>query len=203
MGAVCLTHAGARHRCRASACIANAENLSRSRAIARRGASVEVLHLRVIRHHDPGMAATLVDRDARCGEIAIGEIADRDGDEVGEAAQGPIHGRAADRAEAEGDAVAFVADALELGGGALRPHLRAIEARLHTERRAGALLAFQAMAHGEPHRLAGAGDAQLPAAAGGGVAHGLALGGFGTVAMIDQLSSATLLMTIFMAFEST
>src|SRR5688572_7048879 len=114
------------------------------------------------------MAATLVDRDARCGEIALGEIADRDGDEVGEPAQGPIHGRAADRAAAEGDAVAFVADALELGGGALRPHLRAVEARLHAERRASALLALQAVAHGEPHRLANAGDAQLPAAAGGG-----------------------------------
>src|SRR5688572_12823017 len=122
----------------------------------------------MIRHCDPGMAAALVDRDARCGEIAIGEIADRDGDEVGEAAQGPIHGRAAGRAEAEGDAVAFVADALELGSRACGRHLRTREARLHAERRAGALLAFQAVAHGEPHRLAGADDAQLAAAAGGG-----------------------------------
>src|SRR6185436_3684300 len=167
-GAVCLARAGGAGRWRARACVGNAENSSRYRAItAARSPSVEVLHLRMIRHDDARMAAAFVDRNARRGQIAIGEVAEGDRADVGQTAQGPIHGRSARGAEAEGDAVAFVANALEFGHGALATHFRPVEARLRAERSAGAFLAFQAMAHRDAHRLTRAGDAQSTAAAAG------------------------------------
>jgi hypothetical protein len=77
------------------------------------GPSVEALHLRMIRHHDPGVAAALVDRETRRRKGGIREVADGNGDKIGLATHRPIDCRAARWAEAEGDAVAFIADPLE------------------------------------------------------------------------------------------
>jgi len=72
------------------------------------------------------------------------------------------------RAEVEGGPVATVGNLDEGLRPALDRRLRFRPARLHREGAPRALLAIEAVADGNAHRLAGDGGAKLPAAAGSG-----------------------------------
>ena len=114
------------------------------------------------------MPPPLIDRDTRRREIGIGEGARRDGENPRDAAQFPIDGRAALRAETEGDGATPVAFARE--GRALARdacHILAGESRLHAEGGAGPSLAVEAMADRDAKRLAVGNDLQLTAGTGG------------------------------------
>src|SRR5262245_30588019 len=126
-----------------------------------------MVHAGTVRHHDPAMAPRLIDRAARRAEAGIGESADGDRDEIGIGVDLPVDRRAADRTEIERHGAAFIALALIDGTLAFHAHLRVGVARLGAEHAAGAALAFQAVADGNAHRLALAGDAELAATAGG------------------------------------
>jgi len=134
-----------------------------------------MLHVRPLRQHDPAMAAALIDRVARRPEVGIGEGADGDGDQIGRRLELPVNGGAAPRTEMERERAAAVARPRPDGGLPLDPHLRPREPRLGTEHAAGAALARQAMADGDAHGIAVAGDAKLAATAGG------VMGGHGTL----------------------
>ena len=134
---------------------------------------------------DPVMPPPLIDRDTRRREIVA---AIRCAEEINFiklraswrghtrglsadnriAAQFPIDGRAALRAETEGDCATTVAFARE--GRALARdagHILAGESRLHAEGGAGPSLAVEAMADRDAKRLAVGNDLQLTAGTGG------------------------------------
>jgi len=127
------------------------------------------------------MARFFPHRDLRRRKRRIGEGADRHRDVIGKALAGPIKRRAADRTEVEGHRAAALGRALPLRRLPRDDDLLMFEARLIADHRARAALAFEAMAHRHPRRLARDGEVELAAAA-GGVAwgHGVSLGGDGT-----------------------
>jgi mannose-6-phosphate isomerase-like protein (cupin superfamily) len=103
-------------------------------------------------------------RDARRGEVRVGERADRHRDVL---RVGPVvDGRAAARAEEERALLAVVGDPHVLARVALNPYLLARPACLHPERAPCAPLAGEAVADRDPDRVALDLDRELPARAG-------------------------------------
>src|SRR5262249_43108644 len=99
------------------------------------------------RARHPGVSASLVNRMAWLRKIAIGESANRDGNEARRSAQFPIDRRSAGRAEVEADGVAAIGEPGELRCLARDCDLFAAEARLYAEDTPRALLESEAMTH--------------------------------------------------------
>src|SRR5262245_55765656 len=100
------------------------------------------------------MLAVLVDGKARAGKIGIGEGANRHGDDTRPAFDHISEGRSAMGAEAIGGAMAAVGDALPGLRLARDGDLVLGPACLRGKGAAGTLLAIEAMAHRNAHRLA-------------------------------------------------
>src|SRR5260221_14521755 len=108
------------------------------------------------------MGARYIDLDRGRREARIGKGAERDGDQIGRGRHRVVDGRAAARTEPEGERVAAVGGAHIVEGLAFDAlDLRLGEAGLGAEYAAGPLLAGEAMADGDPDRLARCGDAEL------------------------------------------
>src|SRR5262245_44845714 len=103
---------------------------------------------------DPVVLAVLVDGEARFGESEIGEGAQGHGDEARPAFDHEGDGRSAMRAKAIGGAVAAVGDAFPDLGFTRDLDLILGPARLRGKGTAAALLAIEAVAHRNAHRLA-------------------------------------------------
>ena len=117
---------------------------------------------------DPAMLALLPYRIVRRRKVAIGKIAHRYGKE-GVVRAGMIPKRAsACRAEMEVGGLTAVTNMFVNAGLAAYRHRIRREARLKSKCRSAAFLAIIAMADRNPDRFAGAGNAELAAAAGGG-----------------------------------
>src|SRR6185295_9126781 len=123
----------------------------------------------------PGVAGFLPVGEGGRREGGVGEGADGDGDIARKALAIPVDGGAAHGVDVVGEHDAAFGLARPRGGLAGEGDLLAAEARLVAEDGAGAALALQTVAHGDAHRLAGDGEVELPAAAGGAAGgHGLA-----------------------------
>src|SRR5690349_14168526 len=116
---------------------------------------------------DPLRLAVLIDREARPRKIGIREGADRHRDDARPAFDHEGDGRSASRAEAIGGAMAAVGDALPGLGLAGDGDLSLGPACLRSKGAARALLAVEAMAYRNAHRLAFACGLELSAAATG------------------------------------
>src|SRR6185503_3254227 len=114
----------------------------------------------------------LPDGERGPGKIGIGEGADGHRHETREAFAFPVHGRAALGAEAVGERVAALGLACVGAGLAAHRDALARKARLVAQHRAGAALAFDAVAHGDAHRVALGGEFKLSAVAGGAAGGG-------------------------------
>src|SRR4029453_210451 len=119
----------------------------------------------VAEYRDPVMLAMLVDREARAWKIRIGKGSERHGDDAWPAFDYISDGRSAIGAEAIGGAMTAVGDALPCLRLARDGDLVVGPARLHRKGAAGALLAIQAVAHRNAHRLAFACGLELAAPA--------------------------------------
>src|SRR5579859_7188858 len=115
----------------------------------------------------PAMAPLLIDGSGRRREIGIGEGAYGHRDQLRLVVGGVEDGRAAARAEMVETGVALVADPAPFVGLAADGDLFGPEARLHGKGAACPLLAGEAVAGGDAHRLALASGVERAAAAAG------------------------------------
>src|SRR5262245_5766159 len=120
----------------------------------------------ITEYRDPIMFAVLVDGEARARKTRIGEGAQGHGDDARPSLYDKGDGRSAVGAEAIGGAMAAVGDALPSLRLARDGDLVLGPARLRGKGAAGALLAIEAVAHRNAHRLAFACRLELPAPAG-------------------------------------
>src|SRR5262245_8241794 len=119
------------------------------------------------------MARLLPHRDGRRGEIRVGEATYGNRNVSRKALALPIDGRATSGTKMKRQQVAAFGLPRPCRGLARDGDLLAAEARLVADHRTGATLTLQAVAHGDPRRLALERQLKLPAAAGGAPAgHG-------------------------------
>lgn len=124
------------------------------------------------RQGDPMMPACLVHGMARRLERGIGKGAYGDGNQAWRIVRLPVNSRAAGGTEIEGHGFAAVAEPRESNRIARYvSYLLARKAGLVAEGATGPLLAGKTVADRHPHRLALAGELQLPAAARGPMRH--------------------------------
>ncbi len=110
------------------------------------------------------MLPLAVNRKCRCRKSRRRKRPHRDRD-VTVIAKIPIHGRAAIRAEPEFCLTSFIPGSHIFRRPPAHGHLRTRKSRLHAKNAPCPLLAGQAMAHRNPHRLPGALNRKLPTAA--------------------------------------
>src|SRR5258708_4548037 len=115
------------------------------------------------RRNRPFVRAFLIDGDLGRRKIRVAERAYRDRNEIGQLLEFPKDGRAAHRAKVKAYWIPAVADPDISGRAALNLHTLSWKAGLKTEGAAGPLLAGEAMAHRDPHRLPIAFKLQLSA----------------------------------------
>lgn len=115
----------------------------------------------------PGVAVFFPHTDGRRGIGRVREQGGGERDHIGKAAQFPEHGGAAARAEVLRHAVAGVRRATPGAAFAFYPHLPARKPAVGAERRAGPLLAGEAVAHRNARRFPAAMSLELSALASG------------------------------------
>src|SRR5687767_10724620 len=114
---------------------------------------------------DPCMLAYLPDREFRRWELGVCKSAHRHRGDAGPSVDHVGNRRPAGRAEAAGDAAAAVGGLHPFAIFARHDDLIIGPARLHRKGAPAALLAIEAVAHRDTHRIALAGRTELPAAA--------------------------------------